>query len=167
MGFCFRVGLEGEVEVVLSEKTFRRMRERVKAMTPRSWGRSVEDLCRYLGSYLRGWMGYFRHCDTAALRSFHTQDAHIRRRIRAIILRQKGRRPRFLFRHLRARNVSVGLAARTAWVSRGKWNRSNRPGMTRAYPNAWFHERLVSLATEWHRHNPPKLASGQRFLFDP
>jgi hypothetical protein len=39
--------------------------------------------------------------------------------------------------------------------------------MTVAYPNAWFHERLVSLASTWDELNPrPKLASGQTLLFD-
>jgi hypothetical protein len=39
--------------------------------------------------------------------------------------------------------------------------------MTAAYPNAWFHERLVSLASTWDELNPrPKLASGQTLLFD-
>ncbi len=167
LGFCFRVGREGTVDVLLSDKTRRRISERIKAMTPRTWGRSVEDLIQGLGVYLKGWMGYFRRCSAAGLWRFHCEDAHLRRRIRAIILCQVGRRPRFLFRHLRGRGVSVGLAARTAWASRGAWERSNRQGMTRAYPNAWFHERLVSLVTEWHRHNPPTQASGQRLLFAP
>jgi hypothetical protein len=39
--------------------------------------------------------------------------------------------------------------------------------MTAAYPNAWFHERLVSLQARWYALNqPPKLASGQTLLFD-
>lgn len=165
LGFCFRVGQEGAVDVLLSEKTKRRIAARMKAMTPRTWGRSVEDLIQDLGRYLTGWMGYFRHCTEAALRSFHTQDAHIRRRIRAILLRHKGRRPRFLYKHLRARGVKVRTAANAAWSSRGYWRRSNLPGMTHAYPNAWFHDRLVSLVSEWQRHNPPAQASGQQLLF--
>jgi len=39
--------------------------------------------------------------------------------------------------------------------------------MTQAYPNAWFHERLVSLWISWEQFNqPPKLASGQTLLFE-
>jgi hypothetical protein len=39
--------------------------------------------------------------------------------------------------------------------------------MTAAYPNAWFHERLVSLKASWYQLNqPPKLASGQTLLFE-
>jgi hypothetical protein len=39
--------------------------------------------------------------------------------------------------------------------------------MNTAYRNAWFHERLVSLASTWGELNPrPQLASGQALLFD-
>ena len=53
--------------------------------------------------------------------------------IRAIIIHQK-RRNRFLLRALLARGVSRRAATGTAWSRRGTWHRSNRPGMTRAYP---------------------------------
>src|SRR5690606_28155381 len=57
------------------------------------------------------------------------------------------RRPRHLYRHLLRCDVSLGAAARTAYSRRGDWHRSNTRGMTAAYPNAWFHERLVSLTS--------------------
>lgn len=167
LGFSFRVEPDGQVDVLLSDKTIRRMSERIQALTPRTWGRSLEDLLHRTGVFLKGWMGYYRQCSAASLRTLLVMDAHIRRRIRAILVLQKGRRPRFLYRHLRGCGVSVRAAARAAWASCGPWPRSNRPGLTRAYPNAWFHARLVSLATEWHRHNPPAQASGQRLLFAP
>jgi RNA-directed DNA polymerase len=96
-------------------------------------------------------------------------DAHIRRRLRQIIVHQK-KRPRFLYRHLIKRGVSPGAAYKAAFCRRGKWNRSNRPGMTRAYPNKWFSGKLVSLQAQWLRFNPPKeLASEpkQTLLFPP
>ncbi len=97
---------------------------------------------------------------------FQRFDAHIRRRLRAIIVRQK-RRSRHLYRHLRHCDVSEGAAAQTAYCRRGVWYQSNTRGMTTAYRNAWFHERLVSLKALWTKLNqPPKLASGQTLLFD-
>ena len=96
---------------------------------------------------------------------FHRFDAHIRRRLRAIIVRQK-KRSRHLYRHLVRRDVSAGAAAQTAYCRRGVWYQSNTRGMTAAYPNAWFYERLVSLKATWDQLNqPPKLASGQALLF--
>jgi hypothetical protein len=50
---------------------------------------------------------------------------------------------------------------------RGVWYKSNTRGMTAAYPNAWFHERLVSLWTSWEQFKyPPKRASSQTLLFE-
>ena len=86
--------------------------------------------------------------------------------MRAIIVRQK-KRPRYLFRHLLQCDVSLGAAAQAAYCRRGVWYKSNTRGLTQAYPNAWFHERLVSLWTSWEQFNqPPKLASGQTLLFE-
>jgi len=165
LGFSFRVGPDGRVETLLSETTRCRMAERIKRLTPRTWGRSLEELLRRTSVYLRGWMGHFQRCTAAGLRSLETLDAHIRRRIRAIIVRQKGRRPRFLYRHLRSCGVGGRNAARAAWGQHGIWRCSHHPGLHRAYPNAWFHARLVSLAAEWHRLHPPTRASGQLTLF--
>jgi RNA-directed DNA polymerase len=84
-------------------------------------------------------------------------DAHVRRRLRAIIVRQK-KRPRFLYRHLLARKVSKKAAAGTAYCGKGSWVKSNRPGMTKAYPPAWFFERMVSLKTRWRELNTPRVS---------
>ena len=91
-------------------------------------------------------------------------DAHIRRRLRAIIMYQK-KRARHLYRHLVAWGASEGAAARTAFSRRGIWRRSNYPGMTQAYPIRWFTERMVTLYLEWCQLNPPTLVSGQQLLF--
>ena len=90
-------------------------------------------------------------------------DAHIRRRLRAIVIHQK-KRPRFLYRHLVSRGVPPSMAAKTAFIRRGIWNRSNRRGITRAYPNDWFHERLESLWMRWVLFNPLPLVSGEEQL---
>ena len=41
---------------------------------------------------------------------------------------------------------------------------SNHPGLTRAYPPAWFSGKLVSLATRWDELNTNVQASGQLLL---
>ena len=116
-------------------------------------------------SYLRGWFGCFRLCTEEGIISFGTFDAHIRRRI-PVIVRQK-KRPRHLYRHLLARGVPGGMAAKTAFQRRGVWHRSASFGMHNAYPNAWFADRLMSLKAEWQRLHPPEQVSDkQRLLFE-
>jgi RNA-directed DNA polymerase len=57
-----------------------------------------------------GWVAHFRLCTEEATKALRAADAHIRRRLRAIIIRQR-KRPRFLFRHLRSRGASIKAAA--------------------------------------------------------
>lgn len=144
LGFSLLRGADGTVEVCLSNRSRKRIDAKIRELTPRSLGRSLEHCIRRITEYLRGWYGHFRLCTLASQRSFGCLDAHIRRRLRAIVVRQR-KRPRYLFRHLVKRGVSVRAAARVAWCDRGTWHKSNRPGMTRGYPNAWFHARLFSL----------------------
>ena len=162
LGFRMTRNREGQVEVHLSARTVQRLKRRIRELTPRTWGGSLKACLVQANRYLRGWLAHFRICTEQGARSLRPFDAHLRRRLRMIILRQKGRRPRYLYRHLRARGVSHGAAWPAAYCRRGPWNRSNRPGMTRAYPNAWFSERLISLWTEWHRLNPPERVLGRQ-----
>lgn len=165
LGFSFRCSKEDHgdtVAVFLSRKTERRLKETVRAMTPPNWGRSVNACMAEISRYLTGWMSHFRLCTAEATLGLGVIDAHIRRRVRAIIVRQK-KRPRFLFRHLIGKAVSHKAAANRAYCGKGAWVKSNRPGMTRAYPPAWFVDRMVSLKARWFDLNSPP-ASAQLSL---
>lgn len=168
LGFRLCRKEDGKVEVHISQRTRDRIDARIRELTPAKWGRSIDACFARINQYLKGWSAYFRVCTEEGAVLFARFDAHIRRRIRQIIACQK-KRPRFLFRHLLKRGVSRGAAHKAAYCRRGKWNLSNRPGMTRAYPNKWFRGKLVSLATQWILLNPPRdLVSEpkQGFLFD-
>jgi RNA-directed DNA polymerase len=106
LGFCFRCtkGV-ASIEVALSSKTKRRLLTTIREMTPPNWGRSIMTCMADLSRYLNGWSAYYRLCTAEAAPELGVIDAHIRRRIRAIIVRQK-KRPRFLFRYLLSRGVS-------------------------------------------------------------
>src|SRR5262249_42961147 len=155
LGFQLGKTPAGKITVGLSQRTEDRLATRIPELTPRTWGQSVAACFEKVNSYLRGWLGYFRLCTEEGISSFGGYDAHIRRRIRAVIVRQK-KRPRHLYRHLKERGVSEGMAAKTAFHRRGPWHRSASFGMHKAYPNSWFAARLVSLAEEWRRLHPPE-----------
>lgn len=163
LGFELHPQSTEEVEVHLSQRTQERIEARIRALTPRSWGGSLEGCFDQVNQYLRGWLGYFRLCTEKGAKLFKRYDAHIRRRIRAIVIRQK-KRPRYLYRHLTARGASNFAAARTSWRSCGVWKKSNLPGMTQAYRNSWFEPRLVSLWSCWHEANTSSEVSGQTTL---
>lgn len=165
LGFQLSKSSDGKVTITISDRTKQRMDARIRELTPRTWGQSLDACFESLNRYLRGWIGYFRLCTEEGVYHLHKFDAHIRRRMRAIILRQK-KRPRHIFRHLIRRGVPRKMAAGTAYGRVGIWNRSNRPGIQRAYPNAWFAVRLVSLRDQWYAFHPPaERVSQQRLLF--
>ena len=162
LGFCLKPGKEGRVEVHMSDRTEQRLNQRIRELTPRSWGGSLTSCIDRVNRYLRGWFGYFRNCTETGARRFDRYDARIRRRLRAILVRQKGKRPRFLYRHLRSRGVPKGPARKTAYCCRGVWYKSATYGMHRAHGNAWFFEHVVTLCHEWRRLHPPKRVSGEQ-----
>jgi group II intron reverse transcriptase/maturase len=165
LGFRLRSRGGGEVEVHISKRTKERLDAKIRGLTPRSWGQSLSSLFESVNRYLRGWVGYFQLCTKEGAELFARFDAHIRRRIRAIVVHQR-KRPRYLHRHLMACGATPRAAAVAAFRRCGIWKKSNLPGLTRAYPNAWFHERLVSLRTSWLIFHPPRVVSRQGMLFD-
>jgi RNA-directed DNA polymerase len=162
LGFRFLIRTDGQIGVLLSAKTEKRLAARIRELTPANWGRSVTACMKAAGRYLNGWMAHYRLCTEDAVQRLGVFDAHVRRRIRAIIVRHK-KRQRFLFRHLQALGVSRKAAAGAAYCGRGAWYRSNHAGLTRAYPPAWFAGRLASLKTRWQELNPSQ-ASDQLTL---
>lgn len=166
LGFRLGKTKKGPIAVHLSDRTKDRLNTRIRELTPRNWGRSVAECLGRANRYLRGWVAYFRICTEEGAAIFQRFDAHLRRRMRAILIRQK-KRPRHLFRHLRQCGVSVGDAAETAYCHRGPWHMSNTKGINKAYRNAWFADHLVSLWTSWQNLNPrPPQVLVQRLLFE-
>ena len=154
LGFSLTKGKEGAIEVRPSKRTQERMRVRIRELTPRNWGGTLETCFDPANTDLKGWSGYFKLCTYECKRTLNTFDAHLRRRIRAIIVKQK-KKPKFLFKHLIQRGVKAKAAAQAALRACGIWNKSNAPGLTQAYRNHWFTGRLTNLWEEWQRLNPP------------
>ena len=112
VGFSLRRNPEDNtVDVVLSKRSKTRIDARVRELTPRAWGQSLKGCITPLNTYLRGWLNFFgTSCTDAVVRTLHTLDAHIRRRLRALLLRQWKRR-RFIVRRL----IRMGARPSTAW----------------------------------------------------
>jgi RNA-directed DNA polymerase len=144
--------LDGEVSVRLSKRSKRRIDEKIREKTPRNWGGSLKSCIGKLNEYLTGWIGFFRVCSEKEGVIFESLDAHLRRRLRAIILKQCKRR-RFIVRML----IRLGVRPKTAWQGVYKrrqslWALSHNTVVERGLRNAYFAERgLVSLAGSWER----------------
>jgi group II intron reverse transcriptase/maturase len=164
LGFCLVRGKKGGIEVYLSDRSHQRLMARIRELTPRTWGRSLEACIAQTNGYLRGWHAYFGLCTKEGAYRFRTFDMHIRRRLRVLVIVQKKRR-RHLHKHLLARGVTRKAAGATAYLQRGPWFRSHNVGMERAYPNAWFQQRVFTLWDAWRDAHPePVVASDGQLL---
>jgi RNA-directed DNA polymerase len=168
VGFRFqcRQGEKGtEVAILPSRRTEQRLRETIREMTPPNWGRSITNCMAEISRYLTGWMTHYRLCTSEACRGLDVIDAHIRRRIRAIIIRQK-KRSRFLYRHLKAKGVRDKSAAKCAYCGKGAWAKANYWAMTQgAYPPNWFKDKLASLQALWVQTSPTQVSTQLRLEF--
>jgi RNA-directed DNA polymerase len=153
----FRVRREpqtGETEVLLSERSKDRIGEKIRELTPRNYGQSLKSCIRKLNAYLLGWIGFFQICTSAEERTMGRLDAHIRRRLRTIVLRHWKRK-----RSIARRLIKLGVRAQTAWngVYQGRrswWALSHTPAVERGLHNAYMATcGLVSLAGRWKEHN--------------
>jgi RNA-directed DNA polymerase len=133
LGFSFTAGREPRRRI--APKAVLRFKERVRELTQRSKGVSVERMAEPLARYLRGWIGYFGKCETPSV--LESLEAWTRRRLRSAIWRQ-WRLGSTKFAELRKRGVGHDLAAQTAGSGHGPWRLADSPGLHRALPNAYF-----------------------------
>ncbi len=133
LGFSFTSG-----EVIrrrMAPQSILRFKERIRELTRRTRGISIERMIGELRRYMIGWRGYFGFCETPSILS--TLDGWTRRRLRCFLWKQ-WRRGKIRFKELRNRGISVDLAAETVGSAHGPWRLSNSPALTRALPNAFF-----------------------------
>jgi len=119
----------------IAPKAVDRFKERVRELTSRTSGISIERRAEELTRYLRGWLGYFGKCETPWV--LEALEKWTRRRLRSAIWKQWKRGP-VRFAELRKRGVGHVLAAKTASSAHGPWRLAESPGLHIALPNAYF-----------------------------
>jgi group II intron reverse transcriptase/maturase len=152
LGFCLRCEPQsGSVVVLLSERTKRNAMARIRELTPRSWGGTLDSCIHRINVWLRGWHEFFgiaAACEEYVLRAL---DAHIRRRLRAIVLKH-WRRPRTIAPNL----IKLGVRRQSAWGQvyagrRSTWALSHAPAVDKAMPVKYFTERGLTRLVDLHR----------------
>jgi RNA-directed DNA polymerase len=116
-------------------KAVDRFKERVRELTRRTRGVSIEQMAEDLSRYLRGWIGYFGKCETPSV--LQSLEEWTRRRLRSAIWKQ-WKRGTVRFAELRRRDVNLPLAAKTAGSVHGPWRLANSNALALALPNAYF-----------------------------
>jgi RNA-directed DNA polymerase len=133
LGFSFTWGKNPRRRI--APKAIDRLKKRVRELTRRTRGISLEQMTAELSRYLRGWRGYYGFCQTPSV--LRDLDSWIRRRLRSFIWKQL-RHGRRKYAELKARKVGTNLAAQTAGSTHGPWRVSRSPALSYAYPNALF-----------------------------
>jgi hypothetical protein len=120
-----------------------RFKNRVREITARSNGWSMERRIRALTAYLRGWMQYFRLAQTPSV--YRHLDGWVLRRLRLCLWKQ-WKRPSTRLRELRALNLPAPVCHATANCRKGHWYVAGGP-MNRATPRTFWNARgFVGLA---------------------
>jgi RNA-directed DNA polymerase len=83
LGYRFEAGRRW-----VRKKSLMALRDKIRALTPRNRGQSIERVIASLNPTLKGWYAYFKH---AHRYTFSTIDGFIRRRLRAMLRKQKHR----------------------------------------------------------------------------
>ncbi|MGH7930479.1 MAG: group II intron reverse transcriptase/maturase [Candidatus Binatia bacterium] len=142
LSFSFTANREPKRRI--APQAVQRFKERVRKLTRRTRGVSLEEMVKQLAVYLCGWREYFSFCQTPSI--LQRFDEWVRRRLRARAWKQwkQGRRR---FAELRKRGVGERQAAQTAGSAHGVWRLANSPALKMALPNAYFNSLgLPSLA---------------------
>jgi RNA-directed DNA polymerase len=162
LGFSLRVVQHGRrrtVEVLLSQRTKRNARARVRELTPRTWGGTLESCIARVNVWLRGWHQFFGIASAEEQQEMRRLDAHIRRRLRAIVLHH-WKRQRTIARRL----IALGVKPQSAWraVYAGKkstWALSHAPAVDHGLRNAYFAKRGLLSVAVLHRDRRPAISA--------
>ena len=133
LGFSFTG--EREPRRRIAPKAITRFEAKIRELTCRTRGISLQQMVKQITTYLRGWLGYFGDCQTPSV--LQRLESWLRRRLRSVVWKQ-WKRGRTRFRELRKRGVGKDLAAQTAGSPHGPWRLANSPAVTIALPNAYF-----------------------------
>ena len=135
LGYSFWVAKGQVVKYRVAPKALEELKRRVRQMTSRSGGRSLTQVTRELGTFLRGWKEYFKLAETPGI--FAELDGWMHRRLRAMQLKQ-WKRGRTTHRELRARGLPEWLSTKGAGHGRRWWWAAGLAALHTALPGTYF-----------------------------
>ena len=122
LGYELWVAKGREVKCAVARKAEANFKARIRQLTRRSGGRSLEQVVQRLRPYMLGWKAYFGMAQTPKV--WRELDEWLRHRLRAIQLRH-WKRPATIYRELKALGAGETVAKRVAANSRRWWRNSN------------------------------------------
>ena len=123
LGYALWVAKGREVKCAVAAKPVLDFKARIRQLTRRSGGSSMEQVVQRLRPYLLGWKAYFGLAQTPKV--WRELDEWLRHRLRAIQLKH-WKRPTTMYRELKALGATETVARRVAANSRRWWRNSDR-----------------------------------------
>ena len=123
LGYALWVAKGREVKCKVAAKPLQNFKARIRQLTRRSGGRSMAQVVEKLRPYLLGWKAYFGLAQTP--RVWRELDEWLRHRLRAIQLKH-WKRPKTIYRELKALGAKENVALQVAGNSRRWWRNSDR-----------------------------------------
>jgi RNA-directed DNA polymerase len=143
LGFSFSAG--PAVKRVIAPKALDRFKQRIREITRRAKGVSIETTIEELAPYMRGWRSYFGFCETPEVLIGLTR--WVRLRLRAALWRQ-WKTPRRRRAALLELGVRPRLAGNTAGSGLGPWYLARAKALSVGLSNAYFKSLGLPLLVE-------------------
>ena len=121
LGYALWVAKGQEVKCAVAKKPLQNFKARIRQLTRRSAGRSMEQVVEKLRPYVLGWKAYFGMAQTPGI--WRELDQWLRHRLRAIQLKH-WKRPKAIYRELKALGAKENVARQVAGNSRRWWRNS-------------------------------------------
>jgi len=125
----------GDHRLKVADKAIATLKDRIRALTRRTRGRTIEHIALELRKSLLGWKAYFDIAEV--LSPLRDIDKWIRRKLRCYLWKQWGTAG---YRNLRKRGVSVREAWNTSKSAHGPWRLSKTPALAQALPLRYFEQ---------------------------
>jgi len=122
-------------EIGLSKQSEQRLKDKVREVTKRNRGISLEEMLKELRRKLQGWLNYFRYAKMS--NKMEAIDGWIRRKLKCFRLKQC-KRTIGIVRWLRKLGVEEKLSWRSALSGKGWWRISNSPALNIGMNKMWF-----------------------------
>ena len=123
LGYSLWETRKGEVKRRVADKALAKFKQRVRQLTQRNSGRSMEQVVEKLRPYLLGWKAYFRLAQEPKV--WRELDEWVRRRLRTIQLKH-WKRGTTIYRELQALGASSKVAVQVAGNASRWWRNSGR-----------------------------------------
>ena len=144
LGFTF-ISMCGQTKIRIHRKTISRFKARVRELTDRNSGKSLDWIIKELNQYLIGWWNYYRL--TEARHIFKSLKVWIVRRLRCLVWKQ-WKNPRTRVRNLEKLGISHKNAMLCGNARKKYWRMSKVKWVIFALSNRYFFERGLFLPAQ-------------------